>query len=45
MAGLWLVAALVAILVVVKTLYWLYVAEIYYDPDLREVYDLVRRWL
>jgi energy-coupling factor transport system permease protein len=44
-AGLWLVAALVAILVVVKTLYWLYVAEIYYDPDLREVYDLVRRWL
>jgi energy-coupling factor transport system permease protein len=43
--GIAVVAATVATLVVVKTLYWLYVAEIYYHPDLREIYDLVRRWL
>jgi energy-coupling factor transport system permease protein len=39
------VATVACALVIVKTLYGLYVAEIYYHPDLREVYDLVRRWL
>lgn len=34
---LWLVGA--------KTLYWLYLADLYYRPGLRPLYDWVRRWL
>lgn len=30
---------------VAKGLYWLYLAEIYYHPALRPVYDAVRQWL
>ena len=28
-----------------KLLWWLYVAEIYYHPSLRGLYDIARRWL
>lgn len=35
----WLAACLA------KALYWLYLAELYYHPALRPVYDAVRRWL
>jgi len=42
LAGL---ALSLATLATVKGLYWLYLAELFYRPGLRPVYDLARRWL
>ncbi len=39
-----LLSATVAILVA-KLLYWLYLAELYYRPGLRPLYDFARTWL
>jgi len=43
--GIFALLGACGLLVATKTVYWLYVAELYYHPALRNIYDFARRWL
>jgi hypothetical protein len=40
-----ILAGIVLAVVILKMLYWLYMEEVFYSPELRFLYDFVRTYL